>query len=91
MDGVGGMAGWRWIFILEGVATVVVALYAYIVLPSDLYSARFFNEDERAFAGTYQYRAQYAILNSEQSIDTMERTKQFLGLQRSRIRSSAKR
>lgn len=26
MDGVGGLAGWKWIFILEGVATVVIGV-----------------------------------------------------------------
>ncbi|KAF8624727.1 hypothetical protein AX17_007058 [Amanita inopinata Kibby_2008] len=50
MDGVGGLAGWRWIFILEGLATVVIALLAGFVLPSDLASAKFFTEEERAFA-----------------------------------------
>lgn len=28
MDGVGGHPGWAWIFILEGIATIVVALFA---------------------------------------------------------------
>ena len=29
MEGVGGLRGWRWIFILEGLATVVLAVFAY--------------------------------------------------------------
>lgn len=28
MDGVGGKPGWSWIFILEGIATVLVAFFA---------------------------------------------------------------
>ncbi|KAI1858514.1 uncharacterized protein JN550_012561 [Neoarthrinium moseri] len=32
MDGVGGLEGWRWIFILEGLATVVIAFVAFAVL-----------------------------------------------------------
>ncbi|KAL5342017.1 major facilitator superfamily domain-containing protein [Aspergillus crustosus] len=33
MDGVGGYAGWRWIFIIEGVATVLLAAFCYFCLP----------------------------------------------------------
>ena len=50
MDGVGGLAGWRWIFILEGIATVVIALSSSIFLPADIQSAKFFTEEEREFA-----------------------------------------
>lgn len=50
MDGVGGLAGWRWIFILEGIATVMVALIAAVFMPADIASAKFFNEAERKFA-----------------------------------------
>lgn len=50
MDGIGGLAGWRWIFILEGIATVLAALVAAIFLPADLPSAKFFTEEERAFS-----------------------------------------
>jgi hypothetical protein len=31
MDGVGGKPGWAWIFILEGLATIVVALLSYFM------------------------------------------------------------
>jgi hypothetical protein len=50
MDGVGGLAGWRWIFILEGIATVLIGLLATFVLPADIASAKFLTEEERAFA-----------------------------------------
>ena len=50
MDGVGGLAGWRWIFILEGIATVAVALIAAVFMPADIASAKFFDETERKFA-----------------------------------------
>lgn len=32
MDGVGGKPGWAWIFILEGLVTIVVAIIAYFVV-----------------------------------------------------------
>ncbi len=50
MDGVGNVAGWKWIFILEGMATVVIALVSMIFLPADLQTAKFFSDEERAFA-----------------------------------------
>ncbi|KAI0824785.1 MFS general substrate transporter [Trametes gibbosa] len=50
MDGIGGLAGWRWIFILEGIATVMIALTSTFFLPADIKSAKFFTEEEREFA-----------------------------------------
>lgn len=49
MDGVGGLAGWRWIFILEGIATVLVAAMAFFFLHDFPETAKFLTEDERAF------------------------------------------
>ncbi|KAK7695993.1 hypothetical protein QCA50_000633 [Cerrena zonata] len=50
MDGVGGLAGWRWIFILEGLATIIIACLAACFLPADLATAKFFSQEEREFA-----------------------------------------
>ncbi|KAF8076366.1 MFS transporter [Lyophyllum atratum] len=50
MDGVGGLAGWRWIFILEGIATIIASVIAAIVLPADIASAKFLSAEERSFA-----------------------------------------
>src|SRR3569833_3317765 len=49
MDGVGGLHGWRWIFILEGIATVLVAVLAFFVLHDFPETAKFLTEEERAF------------------------------------------
>lgn len=49
MDGVGGYAGWRWIFILEGLLTVVVALFAPFAIHDSPETATFLTEDERRF------------------------------------------
>lgn len=32
MDGVGGYAGWRWIFILEGLFTVIVGILSFWII-----------------------------------------------------------
>jgi len=50
MEGVGGLAGWRWIFILEGIATILIGIIAAIVLPADVSSARFLSDEEKSFA-----------------------------------------
>ncbi|KAH7412724.1 major facilitator superfamily domain-containing protein [Cadophora sp. MPI-SDFR-AT-0126] len=47
MDGISGLEGWRWLFIIEGVATVAVAILVYFVLPDDFESARFLNEEDK--------------------------------------------
>ncbi|PYH88916.1 MFS general substrate transporter [Aspergillus ellipticus CBS 707.79] len=49
MNGVGGYSGWRWIFILEGIATVVVAVLAYFVLYDYPDTASFLSPAERTW------------------------------------------
>ena len=48
MDGVQGYAGWRWIFILEGLATVIIAVCSYFIIPDWPHTAKFLSEDERS-------------------------------------------
>jgi len=49
MDGVAGLEGWRWIFILEGIVTVLVAILAFFILFDFPETASFLTEEERAF------------------------------------------
>ncbi|KAM0493156.1 hypothetical protein ACHAPB_008560 [Verticillium nonalfalfae] len=49
MNGVGGLEGWRWIFILEGIVTVLVAVWAFFALHDFPETASFLSEEERAF------------------------------------------
>ncbi|EMC97367.1 hypothetical protein BAUCODRAFT_33085 [Baudoinia panamericana UAMH 10762] len=49
MKGVGGYAGWRWIFILEGLLTVVVAVAFFFCIPSFPEQAKWLREDEKAY------------------------------------------
>lgn len=53
MEGVGGLAGWRWIFILEGLATILFAFVAAAFLPASIESAKFLTLEEKAFARKY--------------------------------------
>ncbi|KAJ5762536.1 uncharacterized protein N7511_005918 [Penicillium nucicola] len=49
MKGVGGLNGWRWIFILEGLLTVIVSLLAYFWVYNYPSTAEFLSEEERQF------------------------------------------
>ena len=47
MKGVGGYNGWRWIFIIEGIVTIVVAAGAKFIIVDWPETSKFLNEDER--------------------------------------------
>jgi hypothetical protein len=47
MNGVAGLAGWRWLYIIEGLITVVVAFTCLFVIPKSYESAYFLNEDDK--------------------------------------------
>lgn len=49
MQGVGGRPGWAWIFILEGLFTVLFGLASYFILPRSPSHCRFFSEEEKAY------------------------------------------
>ncbi|KAH8690018.1 major facilitator superfamily domain-containing protein [Talaromyces proteolyticus] len=49
MDGVGGLAGWRWLFILEGIPALILAFVALFWLPDYPESAKMLTEDERVY------------------------------------------
>lgn len=48
MDGIRGYSGWRWIFIIEGLVTVAVALAAKFLVVDWPENSRFLNNVERA-------------------------------------------
>lgn len=47
MAGVGGYNGWRWIFIIEGLGTVIVAAASKLFIVDWPETASFLNDDER--------------------------------------------
>ncbi|KXN84250.1 hypothetical protein AN958_12823 [Leucoagaricus sp. SymC.cos] len=47
MDGIGGKPAWAWIFIIEGLATVVVGLLSFFIIQDFPDTARFLTEAER--------------------------------------------
>jgi MFS family permease len=50
MDDLAGIAGWQWLFILQGAVTFVVAVCSVFVLPDDPLRTRWLTEDERQLA-----------------------------------------
>ncbi|KAI0032908.1 MFS general substrate transporter [Vararia minispora EC-137] len=52
LEGRGGLHGWQWIFLIEGLATVVVAAAAYFFMHDYPETARFLTEEERDFVIT---------------------------------------
>jgi MFS family permease len=49
MDGMRGYAGWRWIFILEGLLTCCVSFFLYFLLPCFPEEVKWLSEDERQY------------------------------------------
>lgn len=62
MDGVGGYAGWRWIFILEGLLTVVVGVLSFWTLYDFPDTAPFLTTEERAWV---VHRLRYQGVSAE--------------------------
>ncbi|KAF1946825.1 MFS general substrate transporter [Clathrospora elynae] len=48
MNGVAGLAGWRWLFILEGIPAILCSVYTFFYLPNYPQTVKFLTEEERA-------------------------------------------
>ncbi|PNP58815.1 hypothetical protein THARTR1_01063 [Trichoderma harzianum] len=60
MDGVAGYAGWRWVYIIEGIFSFIVAPIIWFGLPNDPSNAYFLTEEEKAMMKVREaQRAQY--------------------------------
>jgi MFS family permease len=71
LDGVNGLAGWRWLFIIQGAATGVVALLALPFLPDTPLTTRWLNAEERQLAHERLFRDR---------VDIEEKGSTFAGL-----------
>lgn len=50
MGGIAGLEAWRWLFIIEGLATVVLGVIAYFVLPDFPGTTKWLSEEEKIVA-----------------------------------------
>lgn len=56
MDGAAGLPGWRWIFILEGIPSVLIGILCLFALPNSVDSAWFLSESERKLLLNIRFR-----------------------------------
>jgi MFS family permease len=56
MDGLAGITGWRWLFIIQGALTFVVAIVSAFVLPDEPISTKWLTEEQRILAHTRMQR-----------------------------------
>ncbi|KAK1750127.1 MFS general substrate transporter [Echria macrotheca] len=61
----GGLSPWRWIFVIEGLFTVVVAALTYLVLPNNIPTARFLSKEEREVGISRLTGAEHGTGNQE--------------------------
>ncbi|MCW5623767.1 MAG: MFS transporter [Burkholderiales bacterium] len=47
MDGLGGMAGWRWLFLVEGLPSVLIGVLVLVILDDGPQKAKWLSQDER--------------------------------------------
>jgi MFS family permease len=50
MDDLAGLAGWKWLFILQGAVTFVIAVVGYFVLPDTPLTTQWLTQEERDLA-----------------------------------------
>ncbi|KAJ3557840.1 hypothetical protein NPX13_g9846 [Xylaria arbuscula] len=50
LDGVHGLSGWRWLFLIQGVVTVGVAIACFFILPDTPLTTRWLTVEERQLA-----------------------------------------
>lgn len=78
MDGVGGLEGWRWIFILEGIVTVIVALASYYLLHDFPETASFLTKEEKDFVvHRLKYQGNFDAGSSSESVAHVAQAEEF--------------
>ncbi|EON67967.1 hypothetical protein W97_07113 [Coniosporium apollinis CBS 100218] len=67
MDGLRGIAGWRWLFIVEGAITALVAIVGFWMLPDTPSTTRWLLPEERELAHSRMERDQVSDTQGEAS------------------------
>jgi MFS family permease len=70
MDGIGGFAGWRWVFIIEGICSFLIAPVIWFGLPNNPTEAWFLTEEEKAMMKVRE--AQRAHYMGSEEFDSKE-------------------
>ena len=61
LNGVNGLAGWRWLFIIEGVPTCLASVLIYFCLPNYPETARWLSSEEKELANLRLEGAQSSV------------------------------
>ncbi|GAA5915326.1 hypothetical protein JCM6882_005192 [Rhodosporidiobolus microsporus] len=81
LDGAHGLAGWRWLFIIDAIITFVVAIGGFLTFPDTPSATRswFLNAEERAFAVERLIPEGRGVEHNAGGLDVFKRlfTKQF--------------
>ncbi|RYP03216.1 hypothetical protein DL764_005297 [Monosporascus ibericus] len=72
MHGLSGLAGWRWLFIVEGAVTALVALFGFFLLPNTPLTTKWLKAEERELA--------HARMERDKLGDSLERASAMEGL-----------
>ena len=81
MDGVRGLANWRWIFILEGIATIFVGFMSFLLVTDFPKEATWLTEKEKKFviARTKADEAHTLTITSRDLVTFFSDPKNYLG------------
>ncbi|KAI1769828.1 DNA-repair protein rad2 [Hypoxylon cercidicola] len=71
MDGVAGYSGWRWIFIIEGLPSIVLGVASFFLLPNDIDHAYFLTPEEKKLA-TARHMRHYGVTESAQKFNKVD-------------------
>jgi MFS family permease len=73
LDDVAGLPGWKWLFILQGAVTFVIAVVGYFILPDFPLTTKWLTEEERQLAHN---RMELDTVGNKGETSTMEGLKQ---------------
>ncbi|KAL1874749.1 hypothetical protein VTK73DRAFT_226 [Phialemonium thermophilum] len=72
IDGAHGLAGWRWLFIIEGIVTVCIALASTFILPDHPLTTSWLTEEERQLAHARIARDTVEQTTRKSSLDSLK-------------------
>jgi MFS family permease len=75
MDGLQGLRGWQWLYIIEGALTILVGIIVYFAIANTYQSARYLNDREKWMMDVRQ--AQEAAFNHDDGFSWAEIRKAF--------------
>jgi len=72
LNGFGGLQGWQWLFLIEGIPSIVFGVFTYFILPSSPSQVKWLTQEEKEFA---QNRVSNALRESNHSRISKEQIK----------------